>query len=287
MRRRLAYHYAARNHHYFIMLQYLKELYGNKLAATDGDIGHVKDFYFDDKIWVIRYLVADTGSWLTGRLVLLSPHAFGRWDRDGNSLLINLSRKQIENSPSIESHKPVSRQYEIEYYRYYGWPVYWNGGAIWGLGGYPVILPPSKDEMEAHLHHHRDDKHLQSTKTITGYHIQANGETIGHVSGFMVDDRSWVVRELVAETGHWYSGKEILISPSLVERISYEESKVYVNLTKTDIQRTAEEYLAKAGAVSREVDALPASAMKQNILAKKEASAAFFHTFRGSLIASV
>jgi uncharacterized protein YrrD len=231
------------------MLQNIKELYGNKLAASDGDIGHVKDFYFDDKTWVIRYLVADTGSWLTGRLVLLSPHAFGKLDLVENTLQVKLHKKQIENSPSIESHKPVSRQYEIEYYRYYGWPAYWNGGALWGMGGYPVVLAPSKDEMEAHLqHHHRDDKHLRSTRAVTGYHIQATDGPIGSVSGFLVDDRSWAIHELVVETSHWYSGKEILISPDKIERISYEDSKVFVNLTKADIQqRTEENELAKAG----------------------------------------
>src|SRR5580698_1648373 len=156
------------------MLQNIKELYGNKLAALDGEIGQVKDFYFNDKSWVIRYLVADTGSWLAGRLVLLSPHAFGKLDQYEKTLHVKLLKKQIENSPSIESHKPVSRQYEIEYYRYYGWPVYWNDGAMWGLGGFPVVLPPSKDEMEAQLqHHHRDDKHLRSAKAVTGYAIQA------------------------------------------------------------------------------------------------------------------
>jgi len=269
------------------MLQYLKELYGNKLSASDGDIGHVKDFYFDDKIWVIRYLVADTGSWLTGRLVLISPHAFGRWDRDDNSLLVNLSQKQIENSPSIESHKPVSRQFEIEYYRYYGWPAYWNGGAIWGLGGFPVILPPSKDEIEAHQHHHPDDKHLQSTKTITGYRIQSNGEAIGHLSGFMIDDQSWGIRELVVKTGHWYAGEEILISPALVERISYEESTVYVNITTAATQRTAEQYLKKSlGTEDLEAQALPASATTKSVSAKAEARTAYFRSFKGSLIAS-
>jgi hypothetical protein len=229
------------------MLQNTKDLYGHKLSALDGEIGHVKDFYFDDKSWVIRYLVADTGSWLTGRLVLLSPHAFGNWDQFDRVLHLKLPIKQIENSPSIESHKPVSRQYEIEYHRYYGWPVYWNGGAIWGLGGSPVVLPPSKDEMEEELHPHPDDKHLQSTRAVTGYHIQAADETIGQVSGFLVDDKNWAIHKLVVETGHWYSGKEILISPSKVERISYKESKVFVNLTKADIQRTGENEVVKAG----------------------------------------
>src|SRR5450432_4571536 len=145
------------------MLQNINEIYGNKIAALDGDVGQVKDFYFDDKTWVIRYVVADTGSWLTGRLILLSPHAFASLDPYEKIVHVKLHKKQIENSPPIESHKPVSRQYEIDYYQYYGWPAYWNGGALWGFGGFPVLLPPSQDEMSALLqHHHRDDKHLQS-----------------------------------------------------------------------------------------------------------------------------
>ena len=229
------------------MLINIKDLYGNKLAALDGEIGHVKDFYFDDKSWVIRYLVADTGSWLPGRLVLLSPHALGKLDRYENTLHVKLQRKQIQDSPSIEAHKPVSRQYEIEYYHYYGWPAYWNGGAMWGLGGFPVVLPPTKDEMATlPRHHHRDDKHLQSTEAVTNYHIQAVDGLIGHVSGFMVDAKSWAIHHLVAETGHWYSGKEILIAPRQIERISYEESKVYVTLTKAEIQQTAEAVPTKA-----------------------------------------
>ena len=104
------------------MLRSIKQLYGDKLGASDGEIGHVKDFYFDDQNWAIRYLVADTGSWLPGRQVLISPHSLGRLDQAEKILRVNLTRKQIEDSPSIESHKPVSRQYEEEYYRYYGWP---------------------------------------------------------------------------------------------------------------------------------------------------------------------
>jgi hypothetical protein len=223
------------------MLQSIKQLYGNKLAAFDGDIGHVKDFYFDDENWVVRYLVADTGSWLTGRLVLLTPHAFGKLDQDEKTLHIKLHKKKIQDSPSIESQKPVSRQYETDYYTYYGWPTYWDGSAMWGIGDYPVVLPPSKKEMEIKKkYHHRDDKHLRSMQAVTGYHIQSVDGEIGHVSSFLVDDKSWAIHELVIETGHWYSGKEILIPPSKVERISYDESKVFVNLTMADIQQTSE-----------------------------------------------
>lgn len=231
------------------MLHNIKELYGHKLAAADGEIGHIKDFYFDDRRWAVRYLVADTGSWLSSRLVLVSPHAFGRWDQDGQTLSVTLTRRQIENGPAIESHQPVSRQYEIDYYQYYGWPAYWTGDAVWGLGGFPVVLPPSKDQIEAQRQpHRRDDKHLQSTKAVTGYGIHATDGEIGSVNGFMVDDKSWVVAQLTVEAGHWYAGKEILIPPTAIDRISYEDSKVFVNLTTHSIRQTAEHHVVKAGA---------------------------------------
>lgn len=225
------------------MLQNTKELYGAKLSAIDGEIGRVKDFYFDDKTWMIRYLVVDTGTWLTGRLVLLSPHALGKLDSFEKTLHVKLEKRQIENSPSIEAHLPVSRQYEAEYYRYYGWPVYWESEAAWGLGGFPPVLPvPGVPPLR------REDKHLQSTRSIGGYQIQTVDGAIGTVSGFMVDDRSWAIRELVVEAGHWYAGKEILISPGKINQVSYEDSSVQVNLTKADIMHTAEHQIAHAGA---------------------------------------
>jgi len=46
------------------MLRSIKQLYGDELKAKDGEIGHIKDFYFDDQNWAVRYVVVDTGSWL-------------------------------------------------------------------------------------------------------------------------------------------------------------------------------------------------------------------------------
>jgi len=224
------------------MLRNSKRLYGYNLAASDGEIGQVKDFYFDDQSWLVRYVVADTGIWLSGRLVLLSPHAFGRLDFEANILHVNLTRRRIEDSPSIETHRPVSRQQEEEYHRYYGWPSYWDAGGMWGLIG----SPGPDDSSQHHGHNQRDDLHLRSTRAVTGYHIQAADGAIGSVSGFMVDIRSWIIRDLVVETGHWYSGKEILISTKDVQRVSYTESKVFVGLTLADLQRTQEDQIAKA-----------------------------------------
>ena len=231
------------------MLQNTRELYGHALAASDGDVGHVQDFYFDDKTWMLRYLVADTGSWLTGRQVLLSPHAFGNLAREEKSLHVRLTKKQIENSPPIDSHQPVSRQYEIACHRYYGWPAYWDGGAMGSGGGASGAMPPAADEAAADRKlHYREDQHLQSTRAIDGYRLQALDGEIGSVTGFMVDDKSWAIREIVAETGHWYRGKEILISPANVEGISFAASKVFVGLTMAEIERTAEHHLVQVHA---------------------------------------
>src|ERR1022692_563037 len=170
------------------MLQSIKQLYGDKLGASDGDIGHVKDFYFDDQNWAVRYLIVDTGSWLPGRQVLISPHAFGSLHQTGKVLCVNLTRKQIENSPPIESHKPVSRQYEEEYYRYYGWPYYWQGDGLWGMSGFPILeLPPKLLPSEPagrngrHHEHGPADAHLRSAQAVNGYHLQASDGMIGHI----------------------------------------------------------------------------------------------------------
>jgi len=162
------------------MLQNTQELYGKKLAALDGDIGHVKDFYFDDHAWVVRYVVVDTGAWLTGRLVLLSPHAFEKLDQREGALQVKLLKKQIQDSPSIASHETVSQQFEESYYRSYGWPVYWEGGQMWGMSGTPLLpVPQSMDPVVRRAREPRADRHLQSTKELTGYHLEAVDGTIG------------------------------------------------------------------------------------------------------------
>lgn len=234
------------------MLRSIKQLYGKKLCASDGEIGHVEDFYFNDQQWAIRYVVAATGTWLSERLVLISPYAFGDFYQDGNCLLLNLTRQQIENGPAIESHKPVSRQYEEDYYRYYGWPSYWVGGGMWGLGGFPVAPPaylmPGKEENTGWVSSNGDDPHLRSTRDLGGYHIQTGEGAIGHVTDFMIDGRSWEIRHLVVETGHWLSGKEIVISPKHIDCISYEESKVFVNVTREAIRQAPEYHVPQSAA---------------------------------------
>jgi hypothetical protein len=223
------------------MLTSIRHLYGNKLGAADGEIGHVKDFYFDDQSWAVRYLVADTGSWLPGRRVLVPPHACGGFDQTGKILRVNLTRKQIENSPSIESHKPVSRQYEEEYHRYFGWPYYWEGDALLGFSGVPIVAAPTPPGRTPSG---QNNPHLRSTQAVNGYHLSARGENIGHVCDFMMDDETWTIRQLTVKIGHRLSGREVQLATSAIERISYDESTVFTNLTREAIEQNPAHDLA-------------------------------------------
>jgi uncharacterized protein YrrD len=219
------------------MLRNIVKLCEDKLGASDGDIGSVEDFYFDDHRWTVRYVVANTGSWMSGRLVLISPHAFGKFYEAGDALKVNLTRKQIEDSPSIDAHKPVSRQFEEEYHKYYGWPNYWQGGMMWGVSDYPFATPPEGSLPEVHASSEAEpvgfgDPHLRSAKAVIGYQIRATDEVIGHVTDFVMDDRNWSIKQMVVDTRKWLPGKRVLIAPAQINRISWEESQVHVNMTK-------------------------------------------------------
>jgi hypothetical protein len=181
--------------------------------------------------------VADTGRWLAGRLVLISPHALGHLYPNGKVLLVNLTREQIEKSPSIAEHKPVSRQHEEEYHRHYGYPYYAESMPLWGLGGYPIVVPPPPPTA---AEQQGVDSHLRSARVVTGYKVEANDGVVGEVADFLIDARTWVLREIVIESGHWYSGKEICIPTEKISRISYTESTVYLDSTKAAIIETAQ-----------------------------------------------
>ncbi len=219
------------------MLHRIKELRGKRLHASDGDIGHVTDVYFDDHTWAVRYLVVNTGSWLAERLVLLAPRALGTLQDDG--LRVNLTRAQIEKSPPVDTHKPVSRQYEIEYYQYYGWPIYWEGGPVAAMTGYPVVAPAPVEQLQEEKtpggHHRRLDHHLQSAQAVHGYQIDAKDGTLGHAADFLVDLHAWEIRDLLVASGTWFGGREMVIPIKHVESLSYEGAKVTVSLTKAAI----------------------------------------------------
>lgn len=225
------------------MLIKAKTLKGYKLDVIDGEIGKAKELYFDDFHWTVRYLLADTGNWLTGKQMLISPYVMDHANNLKENIDINLTKEQIENSPSLISDKPVSRQFENEYFSYYGWPSYWSGEFMWGP--YPDIIRDRKDWNPIDQNKNSEDPRLRSTNAVTGYHIHAIDGDIGHVVDFIIDDKTWAIRYLIIDTQNWFAGKKVLISPKWIDHISWEESKVFVNLSCEEI-RQAPEYTEEA-----------------------------------------
>lgn len=226
------------------MLRQANHLKRFTLGARDGDIGKVNDFYFDDASWTIRYLVAETGTWVPGRKVLISPNALRQVEEPHKRLHLDLTRRQIQDSPPIEEHEPVSRQYEETYFRYYGWPLYWEGPWLWGPTTYPAGLAnigmPGQTATQAHVPEKRPgngDAHLRSISEVTGYHIHARDGEFGHVDEFLVDDRDWAIRYLVIDTRNWWPGKHVLISPAWIHAVRWRETEIVVDMDRETIQR--------------------------------------------------
>ncbi len=227
------------------MLTNNRKLKGLVIRATDGEIGTVDQLYFDDQIWAVRYLTVETGSWLNGRNVLISPHSIVQTDWKAGRIDVSLTRKQVENAPDIDTHRPVSRQHEAAYYGYYGYPFYWDGPYMWGTAYTPggmVPMATAESVVAERRHTESGDSHLRSTQAVTGYGIDAKDGDIGHVERFIVDDVTWAIRYLEVATKNWWPGKTVLLSPGWVERVSWEDSKVFVAVTREAI-KTCPEYV--------------------------------------------
>jgi uncharacterized protein YrrD len=222
-----------------------------KIDATDGEIGQVKDVYFDEEQITSRYLVVDTGPWIFGRKVLISPQSVESWEEE--KLQVNLSREQIKNAPGIDAEKPISREKEEEYSKYYSLPVYWSGAGLWGTAMYPGTLthmgytPPGPvlgktlPEYESVKMETEMDTHLRSCEEVTGYNINTTDGEIGHLADFIMEQESWNLRYFVVDTGGFLSsGKKVLISNLWLQSISWNQKMVVVDLPTKKIEEAPE-----------------------------------------------
>ncbi len=239
------------------MLCSTKELQGLTIHAMDGDIGRVDDLYFDDDAWTVRYLVVNTGNFLSGRQVLIAPAVIqwhdGEWDR----IDVSLSCQQVKNSPAIDTAEPVSRQKERELAKYYQWPVYWGGGdsgtgagipgPLMGLAGSqppPADLTPEEGRSQNPTvpieEPESTESHLQSAREVIGYRIQARDGDIGHIEDFLVDNGSWRVNYLVIDTSNLWPGKKVILPPSWVRQVSWAERQAVVDLRRETVRKSPE-----------------------------------------------
>jgi hypothetical protein len=228
------------------MLRSLKELERYTVSATDGEIGSVVNFLLDDERWVVRYLVVETGGIMEGRQVLITPISFRQAEWATHRFHLALTVDQIRSSPGIDVDLPVSRQHERDYNAHYGYPVYWGDAGIWGVNSNPGLLAagalrdPLPEVLAEVSVEPPCDAHLRSAREIRGYHIQGSDEAIGHLEDLVVDDVSWQVRYLVVDTSNWWFGKKVLIAPYWASQVSWEERKVYLDLSRKGIRNHPE-----------------------------------------------
>lgn len=237
-------------------LKSMKELRGYGVGATDGELGKVDDCYFDDERWTVRYVVADVGHWLSGRKVLISPHAITRVDCDTETVETLLTQSQVDKSPPIETERPISRRMEDEYNRYYRYPPYWSGGytaGLWGFGALPLagmepVLRSAQIEREAAKGASPEeteraeiaDVHLRSGREVAGYDVEASDRRIGHVEDFLFDERSWAIGYLVVDTREWWPGRHVLVSPEHVCGVSWSTRAVRLDISRAEVEQSPE-----------------------------------------------
>jgi uncharacterized protein YrrD len=224
------------------MLRSINDLRGLTIRATDDEIGSVDEFFFDDQQWSVRYLVVNTGNWLLNEPVLISPRSIRSVNWESRQVAVNLTRQQVQNAPSTETDRPVSRQMELEHALYYNYEPYWYGPGVWGSMGFPYYtgvagyIPAEMDAIERERKQPTGDLHLRSTREVTGYHIHASDGEIGHVSDFVMDDATWEVRYLVVDTRNWLPGKKVLVAPAWISGVNWNNRTVDVDLVRETIK---------------------------------------------------
>ena len=209
------------------------------IAGVDGSFGSVSDVYFDSQSWAIRYLVVDTGKWLPGRRVLISPDAIAADQSTEDVIRLNLTREQIEKSPDVSLDQPVSRQIEAMLYTYYGWPAYWSAGPSAGATA-PVTPIPAGPPPQNPVPESESNPYLRSMEEVSGYRVQALDGEIGHVEDLVIDDQARNVRMIVVDTRNWLPGKKVRIPPRWVDQINWEEQRLKLHVPRQDVEGSPE-----------------------------------------------
>lgn len=212
----------------------MDELHGYTLHASDGELGRIGDLLFDDRSWHVRYVVAETGGWLTGRQVLLDPSSVTGIDREAGRVEVSLTRQQIEDSPPIEAHAPVSQQVQVDLHSYYGWPAYWGAAGAFATAATPLDVPP--EAVPEQVTDAGGDPHLRSAREVIGYHVQATDDEIGHIDDLVLDEGAWIAREAVVATRNWLPGRKVVIPTEAVEDVSWSDRRVRVRLTRAEVE---------------------------------------------------
>lgn len=219
-----------------------KQITHYSIHATDGDIGKCKDILFDDQDYVARYIVADTNSWLPmSRKVVISPISVAKVDTDEQWLTINMSSQELKDSPSIDEHKPVSREYEETLFTYFGYGYYWIGPGAWGDFAHPTELADKEVSQQVENKTAEHTNHLRSCNEVHGYDVATADDDVGHITDFIFDHSGWALRLLIIDTRNWLpGGKKLAVAPRDIKNIDWSSHKVHVNLSHDELMNKPE-----------------------------------------------
>lgn len=234
------------------MLIRAKELKTFTIDATDGEIGQVLDFYFDEDRWTVRYIVVDSGAWFSASTLLVSPAAIFSIDSPGRYINTSLSRLEVKNSPTFDRRLPLLRHSEIAYHDYFHYAYYWAGPNLWGSAANPSEIrnvAAAQGGITASFAHATEHTHVHSAESVNGFQIAAVDSDVGYIKDFLLDDETWAIRYLIIDTGNWWPGKQIMLAPQWATEVRWAERRVYVDLALEDIKNSPEFY--ESGLIDR------------------------------------
>ncbi len=223
------------------MLFAASALKGYAIAASDGTIGSVRDVLLDERTWKIRWLVVDTGHWLTGHNVLIPPSLVERLDIDQQIMSVRMTKARVAASPDLTQDQPVSMQMDRSLHNYYGTDPNW-GDSYFGMYPMGLSMPePSREAVELAAERTGEgldsgDPYLRSQANIIGYHMIATDGTIGHLENLLISDDDWTVRYLVVDTKNWWPGEHVLLSPFAVREINWSGGEIELNVTQAQVK---------------------------------------------------
>ena len=215
-----------------------KQLRHGKIEAVDGDIGSLRDVYFDDRSWRTRYLVIDTAKWLFGRKVLISPEAILPSEAGFDAIRLNLTRDQIRHSPSWDTDPPVSRQYEGVLHNYYGWgaatipPGAAIGAPLVAGAPYDVVVAPAAVDVQRDSRSADYDEHLRSMKEVVGYELTGKDGSIGYIGDFAFEFTIARVHALIVFANRIPEGPVIRVPVDKVIAIDWATAEVKTTFTR-------------------------------------------------------
>jgi sporulation protein YlmC with PRC-barrel domain len=210
------------------MLHTLSDLMGYSAHATDGEIGSVRNFIFDDRTWEIRYLVVDVGSWLVRRDVVLAISTVEQPDSENKTFNVQLTKAQVRESPDVDTEKPVSRQQEIAMEEYFGKMAAWAHRNL----DYGVPIPTGRKYPV----HAQEDPHLRSARALFEYEICGTDGEIGRLESFILDDTTWHIGYLEVRAGKWLLDRTVLIPTLWIESVSWDNCRVNLHHSRSGLK---------------------------------------------------